>query len=131
MSFLFKEGRRTTRSRSGSRRKDDWTGVKNALAQKHLRSVRKGDRIFFYHTGDEKAVVGIAKAAGARTPTRRTRGKLYAVDIVRSRNCGAPSRSPRSRRNPSSRFPLVRHLPPLRHARQRQEWSEIEKLASS
>ena len=36
-----------------------WTGVANALAQKHLRSVKKGDRVFFYHTGDEKAVVGV------------------------------------------------------------------------
>ncbi|RPJ85061.1 MAG: EVE domain-containing protein, partial [Acidobacteria bacterium] len=32
-----------------------WTGVKNPLAQKHLRSVRKGDRVFYYHTGNEKA----------------------------------------------------------------------------
>ena len=39
-----------------------WTGVRNPLAQKHLRAVGKGDRIFFYHTGDEKAVIGIAKA---------------------------------------------------------------------
>src|SRR5438034_1201457 len=39
-----------------------WSGVKNPLAQKHLRLVKKGDRIFYYHTGDEKSVVGIAKA---------------------------------------------------------------------
>ena len=45
-------------------KKTSWTGVRNALAQKHLRGIQKGDRIFFYHTGDEKAVVGIAKAAG-------------------------------------------------------------------
>ena len=60
-----------------------WTGVKNPLAQKHLRSIAKGDRIFFYHTGDEKAVVGIAKAAGAAYPDPAdTAGKLYAVDVV-------------------------------------------------
>ena len=60
-----------------------WTGVKNPLAQKHLRSVKKGDRIFFYHTGDEKAVVGIAKAAGAAYPDPAdTSGKLYAVDVA-------------------------------------------------
>jgi predicted RNA-binding protein with PUA-like domain len=41
-----------------------WSGVKNPLAQKHLHAVKKGDRIFYYHTGDEKAVVGIAKALG-------------------------------------------------------------------
>ena len=30
-----------------------WSGVRNALAQKHLRAIKKGDRIFYYHTGDE------------------------------------------------------------------------------
>jgi predicted RNA-binding protein with PUA-like domain len=60
-----------------------WTGVRNALAQKHLRSVQKGDRIFFYHTGDEKAVVGIAKAAAAAYPDPADKaGKLYAVDVL-------------------------------------------------
>ena len=63
--------------------KTSWTGVKNPLAQKHLRSVKKGDRIFFYHTGDEKAVVGIAKAADAAYPDPADKaGKLYAVDVL-------------------------------------------------
>ena len=45
-----------------------WSGVKNPLAQKHLHAVKKGDRIFYYHTGDEKAVVGIAQALGDAYP---------------------------------------------------------------
>lgn len=60
-----------------------WSGVRNPVAQRHLRSVRKGDRIFYYHTGKEKAVVGIAKAAGHAYPDPADKsGKLYAVDIV-------------------------------------------------
>ena len=60
-----------------------WSGVKNALAQKHLRSVRKGDRIFYYHTGDEKAIVGTAAAAGDAYPDPDDRsGKAFVVDIV-------------------------------------------------
>ena len=39
-----------------------WEGVKNAVALKYLRAVAKGDTVVIYHTGDEKAVVGIAKA---------------------------------------------------------------------
>lgn len=39
-----------------------WDGVSNHLALKYLRQVKKGDRIFFYHTGKEKAVVGIMRA---------------------------------------------------------------------
>jgi predicted RNA-binding protein with PUA-like domain len=62
--------------------KTSWTGVRNPLAQKHLRSVKKGDRIFFYHTGSEKAVVGIAKAAADAYPDPADKtGKLYAVDV--------------------------------------------------
>jgi len=60
-----------------------WSGVKNPLAQKHLRAVRKGDRILYYHTGDEKAIVGTATAAGDAYPDPADRsGKAHVVDIV-------------------------------------------------
>ena len=49
-----------------------WSGVRNALAQRHLRAMKKGDRVFYYHTGDEKAVVGIAKA-GTQKPRPASR----------------------------------------------------------
>lgn len=45
-----------------------WDGVANALAQKHLRAVKKGDRVLFYHTGDEKAVVGIMQVTADPVP---------------------------------------------------------------
>ncbi len=45
-----------------------WSGVTNALAQKHLRTVKKGDRVFFYHTGDVKAVVGVMEVTTDPTP---------------------------------------------------------------
>jgi predicted RNA-binding protein with PUA-like domain len=38
-----------------------WDGVRSPLALKHVRQVRPGDRAFFYHTGKEKAIVGIAR----------------------------------------------------------------------
>ena len=60
-----------------------WTGVKNPLAQKHLRSIKKGDTVFYYHTGDEKAVVGIAKAAtDAYVDPEDKTGKAHVVDLV-------------------------------------------------
>jgi len=43
-----------------------WDGVGNALALKHLRQVRPGDRVLYYHTGKEKAVVGEMKIVAAR-----------------------------------------------------------------
>ena len=60
-----------------------WEGVKNPVAQKHLRSVKKGDSVFYYHTGKEKAVVGIAKAVGnAYVDPKDKTGKRHVVDIV-------------------------------------------------
>ena len=83
MNYLFKEEPGNYSydqlARDG---RTSWTGVRNPLAQKHLRGVKKGDRIFFYHTGDEKAVVGICRAAGDAylDPADKT-GKLHAVDV--------------------------------------------------
>src|SRR3954468_4334000 len=64
-------------------RKTVWSGVKNPLAQKHLHAVRKGDRIFYYHTGNEKAVVGVATALGDayQDPADKT-GKSAVVDVA-------------------------------------------------
>ena len=60
-----------------------WSGVRNPVAQKYLRSVRKGDLIFYYHTGKEKAVVGIARASADAYPDpANTTGKSYVVDLV-------------------------------------------------
>ncbi|HEY7450646.1 MAG TPA: EVE domain-containing protein [Vicinamibacterales bacterium] len=64
-------------------RKTTWSGVKNPLAQKHLRGVKKGDRIFYYHTGNEKAVVGIARAVTDAYPDPKDKtGKASVVDVV-------------------------------------------------
>lgn len=92
MNFLFKE-EPTNYSYDDLVRdgRTEWTGVKNPLAQKHLRAVKKGDRIFFYHTGSEKAVVGIAKAAADAYPDPAdTSGKLYAVDVVPVKKLKSP-----------------------------------------
>ena len=68
-----------------------WTGVRNPVAQKNLRAVQKGDRIFFYHTGDQKSVVGIARAADAAYPDPAdATGKLYAVDVLPVRKLKQP-----------------------------------------
>jgi predicted RNA-binding protein with PUA-like domain len=45
-----------------------WDGVTNNLARMNLRKVAKGDRVFFYHTGKEKAVVGEMKVIGSPCP---------------------------------------------------------------
>ena len=81
MNFLFKEEpEHYSYDEFLKDRRTTWTGVRNPVAQKHLREVKKGDRIFYYHTGNEKAVVGIAKAAKNAYPDPG--GEGYVVDIV-------------------------------------------------
>jgi predicted RNA-binding protein with PUA-like domain len=61
---------------------DVWDGVANALALKHLREVRAGDRVLVYHTGSEKAVVGIAKVTRAAYPDpKQADQKIVVVDL--------------------------------------------------
>lgn len=87
-----------------------WSGVKNPLAQIHLRAVRRGDRILYYHTGKEKAVVGVARATSAPFPDPDDRtGKRVAVDIVPGRRLRHPVPLAEIKsRGAFADFPLVR-----------------------
>ena len=91
-------------------KKASWTGVRNPLAQKHLRAVCKGDRIFYYHTGDEKAVVGVMRAAANASPDPAdAAGKLYAVDVTPVRKLARPVRLSEVKADAAfAEFPLVR-----------------------
>jgi predicted RNA-binding protein with PUA-like domain len=59
-----------------------WDGVANPTALIHLRKMKKGDRLFIYHSGDDKAVVGIAEAVSEPYPDpQKSDPKLVVVDI--------------------------------------------------
>jgi len=63
-------------------KKTMWDGVKNNLALKNLKDIKKGDEILIYHTGDEKAAVGVARALGDAYPDPSQKNpKLLVVDI--------------------------------------------------
>ncbi len=63
-------------------RRTVWDGVKNALALKHLAAVATGDEVLVYHTGDEKAAVGIAKVVrGAYPDPKQKDARLVVVDL--------------------------------------------------
>lgn len=49
-------------------KKTDWTGVRNYMARNFLRDMKKGDSVLFYHSGDEKSVVGFATVSKAAYP---------------------------------------------------------------
>ncbi len=108
-----------------------WSGVKNPLAQIHLRSVRRNDPIFYYHTGNEKAVVAIARALNDAYPDPKDKsGKSAVVDVAPVRRLPRPVPLAEIRgRKSLAKFPLVRisrlSVMPVSD----EEWKEIEALA--
>ncbi|MBM3776795.1 MAG: EVE domain-containing protein [Acidimicrobiia bacterium] len=109
----------------------EWSGVKNPLAQKHLRAIRKGDRLFYYHTGKEKAVVGIARADGNAYDDPKDRsGKLAAVDLVPLEKLASPVTLAAIKADPFfADFALVRmprlSVMPVTDA----QWKRIEEMS--
>ena len=134
MKWLFKEEPSSYSFAEFSRDgRTVWAGVKNPLAQKHLRSVKKGDNIFYYHTGNEKSVVGIAKAASDAYPDPKDKaGKAVVVDVVPVRALARPVTLAEVKASKAfASFPLTR-LPrlsvmPVTEA----EWKEIERLSGT
>ncbi|HEY4124204.1 MAG TPA: EVE domain-containing protein [Rhizomicrobium sp.] len=61
---------------------EPWSGVRNFAAAKHMKAMKKGDLGFFYHTGDEKQIVGIVEviAEYKPDPTDET-GRFGLVDV--------------------------------------------------
>ena len=61
---------------------DAWTGVRNFRARDHLKAMKKGDLAFFYHTGDEKQVVGVVEVIREAYPDPTDKeGVFSAVDL--------------------------------------------------
>jgi predicted RNA-binding protein with PUA-like domain len=108
-----------------------WSGVRNPLAQKHLRSIAPGDRILYYHTGTVRAIVGTARAAVAAYPDPADKtGRLFAVDIVPVAPLARPVPLDAIRKiKVFSAHPLVRmprlSVMPVSDA----QWTAIERLA--
>ena len=132
MNFLFKEEPSNYNFDALMKdKKTVWSGVKNPVAQRNLRSVKKGDRIFYYHTGDEKSVVGIAKALGDAYPDPAdTTGKAHVVDVGPVRTLARPVTLKAIKADPFFKdFALVRisrlSVMPVSDA----EWTRIEHKA--
>jgi predicted RNA-binding protein with PUA-like domain len=112
-------------------RKTVWAGVRNPLAQKHLRAIKKGDRIFYYHTGKQKAVVATARAAGdAYADPDDPTGKLFVVDIGADKKLARPVTLAEIKADRAfASFPLVRmsrlSVMPVTDA----EWTRIEAMS--
>ena len=118
-------------SRLEAERRAVWDGVKNALALRHLAAVAKGDEVLVYHTGGEKAAVGVAHVArGAYPDPKQKDAKLVVVDLQAERALPRPVTLAAMRANPKlAGFDLLR-LPrlsvmPVSAA----QWAEILRMA--
>jgi predicted RNA-binding protein with PUA-like domain len=61
---------------------EPWTGVRNHIAKRNLREMKKGDRAFFYHSGEERQIVGIVEVIRESYPDPTdVTGKFVAVDV--------------------------------------------------
>jgi len=112
-------------------RRTVWDGVSNNLALKHLRSVRRGDQALIYHTGDERAVVGLAEVVSdAYADPKQKDPRLVVVDLeARERLARPVSLDEIKKQAALKNFDLVR-LPrlsvmPVSEA----QWNAIVKLA--
>jgi len=68
--------------RAGSKG-EQWNGVRNALAQKNMRAMTRGDLGFFYHSVNEKCIVGVVKVvSGFHQDSTDPSGKWHCVDVA-------------------------------------------------
>jgi predicted RNA-binding protein with PUA-like domain len=108
-----------------------WSGVENNLALKHLRSVQKGDRVLYYHTGKEKAIVGVMEIVKGPYPDpERDDDRFVVVDVKPLRRFNRPVSLAEIKSNPKfADFALVRisrlSIMPVTN----RQWAEIERLS--
>ena len=109
---------------------EPWSGVRNFAAAKHMKGMKKGDLGFFYHTGDEKQIVGIVEviAEYKPDPTDET-GKFGLVDVKAVRDVHKPVTLAQVKADPKLKdMVLVREarlsVQPVSEA----EWKHICKL---
>jgi predicted RNA-binding protein with PUA-like domain len=112
-------------------KKTIWSGIENNLALIHLRNVAKGDRVFFYHTGDEKSVVGIMEIAKGPYPDPKQKDpRLVAVNVKSIAKLARPVSLAEIEANPNfSDFGLVKNSRLSVMPVTREQWAEIERIA--
>jgi predicted RNA-binding protein with PUA-like domain len=108
-----------------------WAGVENNLALKHLRSVHKGDRVLYYHTGKEKAVVGVMEVVKDPYPDpEHDDDRFVVVDVKPVRRLDRPVSLAEIKSNAKfADFALVRISRLSVMPVTKEQWAEIERLS--
>jgi predicted RNA-binding protein with PUA-like domain len=109
---------------------DAWTGVRNHQAKAHLKAMAPGDGVLFYHSGDDKAVVGISEVARAAYPDPTDpAGAFVAVDLRASMSQAQPVTLARIKAEPAlADMVLVKNSRLSVQPVTAQEWAEVRRL---
>jgi predicted RNA-binding protein with PUA-like domain len=109
----------------------EWGGVRNFQARNNMRKMRKGELGFFYHTGDEKAVVGIVKVVKEAHPeSTDPTGQWECVDVAAVAPLPRPVTLAEIKANPKLKDMVLARVSRLSvQPVSPQEWSIICKLA--
>ena len=86
-----------------------WDGVRNALAQRHLKAIAPGDELFIYHSGKERHIVGVAQALTGPIPDETdASGKFVKIDLGPVRRLSKPVTLTQVKEAGWTEFDLVR-----------------------
>src|SRR5881275_3237683 len=108
-----------------------WTGVRNYSARNNLRKMRKGNEVLFYHSGEDKAVVGIAKVIRTAYPDSAAKeGDWSTVDLAPIKPLGNPVTLDQIKARPRLKnISLVRQSRLSVHSLTAAEFREIVRLS--
>ncbi|HEV3080075.1 MAG TPA: EVE domain-containing protein [Gemmataceae bacterium] len=107
-----------------------WSGVNNPLARKYLRQVRSGDRILYYHTGKEKAIVGEMRAVGDSRQDKDNDDNAVVVEVQAVKRLKNPVSLARVKRDSQlkdwdlARLPRLSVMPVTED-----QWRRVEELS--
>lgn len=110
---------------------DAWTGVRNHQAKQHLNAMRAGDGVLFYHSGDDKAVVGTSEVVRTAYPDPTdAKGAFVAVDLKATAPLPRPVALAEIKAEPSlADMVLVKNSRLSVQPVSGEEWMMIRKLA--
>ncbi len=109
---------------------EPWSGVRNWQAARNMKAMKKGDRGFFYHTGEEKRIVGIVEVIGEyrKDPTDET-GRFGLVDVKAVRDFLKPVTLAQAKADPRLKdMVLVKYSRLSVQPVTPEEWTHICKL---
>ena len=110
-----------------------WSGVRNFTARRHLKEMKNGDTFFFYHTGDEKQIVGIVEviAEYKKDPTDET-GRFGLVDVKAVKDVPKPVTLAEVKADPKLKGMVLAREPRLSvQPVTEDEWKHICKLGGA